>query len=181
MPVDLRVAVQDQSGRVALLVAASLNKNELYISSPMPAGPDLRQSMHASGKGHVHTPAGRLLHGEGAPLGDFTGKRQLWSAAADLDLLSWTYKPKPDKKSRRTLMLRSSYFGVDYPSCTVALVGVEQGRADLVDEALADYPVVIDSVLLDHAQPQLLAVAWTLTAESAAALDRAVAATATER
>lgn len=160
---------------MALLVAASLSKNELYISSPMPAGPDLRQSTHASGKGHVHTPAGRLLHDERAALATFSGKRQLWSAAPDLGLLSWTYKPKPDKKNRRTLLLSTRYFGIDYPSCTVAIVGVEQGRADLVDEALADYPIVIDWALLDHTQPQLLAVAWTLTAESAAALDRATA------
>lgn len=143
---------------MALLVAASLSRNELYIASPMPVGaPDLRQSMHASGKGHVHTPAGRPVHDERPPLTEFTGRRQLWSAAPDLGLLSWTYKPKPDKKNRRTLLLRASDFGVEHPTCTVTIVGLEQGRADLVNEALADYPLVVNWVLLGHTQPQLLA------------------------
>lgn len=157
----------------ALTMGATLSKGELYVWSPIPGVPDLRQSYHASGQGHVHTPAGRLRHDDSVPTAAFTGSRRLWGASVDPGLVSWNYTPKSDTPKRSTLILDRGTVG-QYPSCTVDVWAVETARTDLVEEVLSTYQVVIAHVLAANDAPWLLAIAWSITLEAARSLDEAI-------
>lgn len=167
---DLRVALRSE-GRYQLLFFARLQGFDLY------AGPGglkslLRSSWHGTGKVHIHTPEGRKVGAPRVMPEEFRGCAKLYSGG--YSGTDWSYRPKPDSPTRRTLILES--IAVER-GLSLDLWAVEPQRDDLVAEILAEYRglkgiELISHTLVDWTRPQLMAVAGTLTAAAGEASRR---------
>ena len=154
-------ALQDQ----ALLMQVTLKGEDIYCGVCLPDGREmLRQSYHASGQAHIHTPAGRQLHQPGTPPASFTGRRRLFGGSPDLTLSRWGYRPRPDAGKRRTLRLPVQDL-LTQPGWSVAVWLVERGRDDLIAETLDEHDVILGSTAVEWTQPMVLAFAWAMSAD----------------
>lgn len=172
---ELRVAVYD-GDRYGLHWRATLRGYDLYHGSPpTDLGEMLRASHHASGRSHLHLPDRLVGQSQKVPLSDLQGSEKL--GATSHNKPSWGYRPKSDRAFRRTLILDLRELK-DVPSFTVELWGIEQGRADLIEQVLQEeyLPVgrVLGHIMADWTQPWLLALVWTLTQEGWSNLKRSV-------
>ena len=162
---ELRVALQ-RKGRHALLYSASISGFDLYCSAHSGTTHHrLESSYHESGKTHtkVGHDAYRLDDGWERDLASFKGYRRLYSGSAAPDGLTWTYKPKKDSASRKTLVLDLDHVDL----WIVDLWMIEKHRLDLVLRVLdrgCDFEIV-DHARIDWTQPWLYAVAWRPTDE----------------
>lgn len=170
----LRVALHD-AGRFQLQCFADLLGFDLY-AGPHGVRNMLRSTWHESGKVHTHTPAGRQVGPPRVIPERFEGKERLFSGGYSGP--DWSYRPKPDSATRRTLILEQHTVG---RGLTLDIWAVEAQRADLVAEVLAEYALMrgielISYALIDSTRPQLMAVASTLSLDADASFRRTVAA-----
>lgn len=98
---DLRVVLRSE-GRYQLLFFARLQEFDLYTG---PGGLKnlLRSSWHGTGKVHIHTPEGRKVGVPRVMPEEFRGCAKLYSGG--YSGTDWSYRPKPDSHTRRTLIL----------------------------------------------------------------------------
>ncbi|MEQ1844714.1 MAG: hypothetical protein ABL983_03950 [Nitrospira sp.] len=157
----LRV-VQHHEGRYQLLFFADLLDFDLY-AGPHGVQNVLRSSWHETGQVHIHTPEGRKLGPPRVMPQHFEGTAKLYSGGYTGP--DWSYRPKPDSLTRRTLILDKRSIE---RSLTLDIWAIEAMRDDLVAEVLAEYSGARGIDLVSHAtvagtRPQLMAVAGTLT------------------
>ena len=157
----LRIAIHD-SGKYQLILFADLVGFDL-CAGPHGARNLLRSSWHETGKVHVHTPAGRLIGAPRVMPEKFVGKSMLYSGG--FTGTDWSYRPKPDSPSRRTLLIEKAQ---TERALNCVIWGVERGRDDLVNEVIAEYDgskglELVSHITVDWTQPQLVATVSTLT------------------
>jgi hypothetical protein len=158
---QLRVVLRNE-GRYQLLCFADLKGFDLY-AGPHGVRNKLRSSWHRTGQAHLHTPAGRQIGPPRVMPEHFEGKAKLFSGGYTGP--DWSYQPKPDSPTRRTLIVdkRSIESGL---ACDIW--AVEAGRDDLVGEILAEYSgsggiELVSHVRVAWTRPQLVGVVGTLT------------------
>ncbi len=162
--------VADAAQDHALLMQVSVKGEDIYCGVCLPDGWQmLRQSYHASGQAHVHTPAGRLLHEPRTPPASFEGRHRLFGGSPDLTLARWGYSPRPDTGKRRTLRLPVGDLQRQ-PGWSIAVWLVERGRDDLITDTLAEHGVILGSTVVEWTQPMVLAFVWTMSPEKWARL-----------
>jgi hypothetical protein len=157
----LRVALHD-NGKYQLVLRADIRGFDIYAGPPWPKDL-LRSSWHESGKVHIHTPVGRDIGKPKVRPESFTGKAQLYQGG--YSGLDWSYMPKPDSKTRRTLLIEKE---ASSRSLNCAIWAIERNRSDLWKEVLAEYDgsrglVLVSHIAIDWTQPSLLAVVSTLS------------------
>ncbi len=166
---EIRI-VADAPQDHALLMQVSVRGEDVYCGVCLPDGREmLRQTYHASGQAHIHTPAGRQLHEPRTPPASLTGRHRLFGGSPDLRLARWGYSPRPDTGRRRTLRLPADDL-LTQPGWSVAVWLIEQGRDDLIAEILDEHDVIIGSTVVEWTQPIVLAFAWTMSPEKWARL-----------
>ena len=157
----VRVVLHDE-GKYQLMLFVDLVNLDLY-AGPHGVRNKLRSSWHETGKVHIHTPAGRQIGPPRVMPENFTGRDKLYSGGYTGN--DWSYRPKPDSSTRRTLL-------VDKPSvsrcCLCDIWAVERGKEELIDQVLGDYDgsrgiELVSFLTVDWTQPQLMAVIGTLT------------------
>lgn len=157
----LRVVLHNE-GRHQLLCFVDLLDFDLY-SGPHGVQNMLRSSWHRTGQVHVHTPEGRKIGPPRVMPEQFQGKAKLFSEGYTGP--DWSYRPKLDSSTRRTLILDKRSIE---RSLACDIWAVEAGRDDLVAAVLAEYNGsdgidLVSHVRVDWTRPQLMAVAGTLT------------------
>jgi hypothetical protein len=93
---------------------------------------------------------------------NFTGRERLYSGGYVGN--DWSYRPKPDASTRRTLFVDKSSVMRGF-SCDIW--AVEKGREDLIDQVLGEYNgfkglELVSFLTVAWTQPQLMAVVGTL-------------------
>jgi hypothetical protein len=170
---ELRIYLTRSDGQAALAGRLTVRGANLYIATVMPGwGEAMRHSLHESGQSHLYitgeTRRIRHEHPVDAPPADLRGATVLVSASAPSPLdpqLEWTYKPKPDRASRRNLAIEAETMP---SSWSIDFWAIEPGRQDLVDAAVEELAArfqVLGHVLLDTTTPWILAVAWSIGQE----------------
>ena len=177
---DLRVVLFDGQ-RHALYWRVNMTGNNIYTGTQRLRRREIfRLSYHESGHSNLAV-MGRPVPSDCKPsLDNFMGKFKVAAFSGDRSSLPWNYRLKQDSAIRRNFVLDLRSF-LDIPSWTVELWAVEAGRPDLVTEILlTEYEGggrVLTHLHADWTVPELLLVAWTLTPEAWAALERSVAET----
>ena len=165
----LRVALHD-NGKYQLVLRADVKGFEIY-AGPHGARNLLRSSWHETGMVHIHTPAGRKIGKPQVRPERFTGKAQLYQGG--YIGLDWSYRPKPDSKTRRTLLIEKQ---ASSRPLNCAIWAIERNQSDLLKEVLASYDgsrglVLVSHLAIDWTQPRLLAVVSTLSDTAWASLN----------
>lgn len=153
---DLRVVAVKEGLHALVLTATLRNENLYWWTGPL----GISESWHRSGVTGTKVESQHRLVGKREPLKEFKGKRRLCTTSCEATGLDWSYKPKADSATRKTLKLELG----EFPG-TADLWAIENGRKDLVESVLSEYAYwqeILGTVHIDETQPQLLVVAWSL-------------------
>lgn len=156
----LRVVLQDE-GKYQLMLFADLVNFDLY-AGPHGVRNKLRSSWHETGKVHIHTPAGRQIGPPRVMPENFTGRNRLYSGGRMGN--DWSYRPKPDSSTRRTLLVDKSSV---MRGCSCDIWAVEKGREELIEQVLGEYESsngleLVSFLSVAWTRPRLMAVVSTL-------------------
>ena len=178
---ELRVVLHD-NGRYFLLLDARVRGFDVYYGSGSEIGTfKFRTSWHETGKTHVYLPIGRQIGVQRVSPKDFTGKVHL-ATAGHGGQLSWDYRPKSDSKTRRTVIIDVTTLA--RKGCSAELWAVEWGNEHLVAEVVSGTGYqgkkVVGHVIADWTQPQLVAIACTLSDEAMRSLQLSIIKECTE-
>jgi hypothetical protein len=175
---ELRIVFRAANAH-AVAFYARLQGYDVYCGPRLNFGNEVfRTSYHESGKSHLRIPTSkrRTINEPSIPLVQIRGKKRLAAGGSTLNMLNWGYKPKLDSSTRRTLMIDLEEV-IKLKEWGIELWALEPNQPQLVTEVLNSYipgGVAIAHVIADWCTPNLIAIVWTLTPESSAALDRAI-------
>lgn len=169
---NLQLVLHD-NGKYQLILAANVEDFDIYVC-PHGTRNKLRSSWHETGKVHIHTPVGRKVGVPQVRPEEFGGKANLYQGGYSGS--DWSYRPKQDSETRRTLLIEKPWAG---RPLNCAIWAVERGRSDLVKEVLNEYDgsrglTLVTYLIADWTQPSLLAVVSTLSDIAWTSLNAAV-------
>lgn len=168
---EMRVYFSNQDKHGLIVNVDVTKKGDVYIGDAhLPGVQLLKQSWHASGKGHVHTPAGRLLHTPKESPSNIPKPRRLWGSAPDLALLDWTYRPQ--ERPRRVNVRVDVALFKKAPSWTIDIWALPSTTE--IPQVLASYDIVSQHAVMEWTSPAVLAVVWTMRPEAWASLERSI-------
>lgn len=131
----------------------------------------LRQSWHASGKGHIYTPAGRVLHRPKEPPGQLREPRYLFSCSSpDPGMLRWDYSPKERPRRLNFSITPDLLSGLQGWWIEIWALPSTANERDVLKRGQA----VLARAVMHWTRPVVMAVLWTLTPEAWEALVRQI-------
>jgi hypothetical protein len=144
---------------------------DVYVG-PMhiPGRQVLKQSWHASGKGHMHTPAELYLHKPKVPPGELREPLRLMGSSFSPELRDWSYQPR-ERNRRMNVSIDIGRLGPGVQANTDLWAIPSVDHMPAVLKFYKDY-IVLGRAVMDWSTPNLVVVVWDLTPKALASLAR---------
>ena len=179
----LSIVIKDGTKYASVFFASLTKSNDLYYGGNFNIAPELfRMSHHRDGRSWIRTPRtdskpkARKVQ-DSIPLDELNDELFLGgSAAPPLGSLSWDYKPRPDSKTRESLIFEIDKLPASW-SIEVWALGENYEDQEKLEGFLklkTKGITLLGYILVDWTMPRLLIIAWTLTEDSWKALDDSV-------
>jgi hypothetical protein len=170
---ELRV-YYSRADRHALVFNVEIAKRgDVYVGAMhIPGKQVLKQSWHASGKSHMHTPADRHIHKPKVPPGKLQEPHRLMGSSFSPELRDWSYQPR-ERARRMNISIDLDRLGPGVQA-NVDLWAIPS--IDHMPSVLAFYKnlIVLGHVVMDWSTPNLVVVVWDLTPGAVASLYRSL-------